>query len=119
MKARHGISPVIANVIIVAVMISMTIAVAGWVLGLWCGAGVCPEEPSLTLVDYWSQNGSCIALIGYDYRPPPRLVFISNDGIAVFTYNMTVKDAGHLYITDTACPDWLPNATITKAYKDP
>jgi flagellin-like protein len=35
MKARRGISPVIATVIIVAVAIAISIAVAGWLMGLW------------------------------------------------------------------------------------
>ncbi|MEB3774458.1 MAG: DUF4352 domain-containing protein [Desulfurococcales archaeon] len=39
MKARKGISPVIATVIIVAVAIAISIAVAGWIMGLWGGFG--------------------------------------------------------------------------------
>jgi flagellin-like protein len=39
MKARRGISPVIATVIIVAVAIAISIAVAGWLMGLWGGFG--------------------------------------------------------------------------------
>ncbi len=36
-RARKGISPVIATVIIVAVAIAISIAVAGWLFGLWGG----------------------------------------------------------------------------------
>ncbi|MCE4627548.1 MAG: DUF4352 domain-containing protein [Desulfurococcales archaeon] len=44
MKARKGISPVIATVIIVAVAIAISIAVAGWLFGLWSGlAGGSPQ----------------------------------------------------------------------------
>ena len=39
MRARKGISPVIATVIIVAVAIAISIAVAGWLMGIWSGFG--------------------------------------------------------------------------------
>ena len=44
MKARRGISPVIATVIIVAVAIAIALAVASWLFGIW------DAEPGLAWV---------------------------------------------------------------------
>ncbi|MDM7274656.1 MAG: hypothetical protein P3X22_000820 [Thermoprotei archaeon] len=39
MKAKRGISPIIATVILIAVTIAIGIAIAGWLMGLWGGMG--------------------------------------------------------------------------------
>ena len=67
-----------------------------------------------TLVDYWGSNYTCKALIATnrDVEPSHQLAFISDDGILIFTYNVSIEGAGYLYIANQPCPTWLANATI-------
>lgn len=86
------------------------IAVAGFVI--YYAAHVPPL--TYTLVDYWSTNDTCKALINMNrnVRPASKLAFISDDGILIFTYNASIEDVGFLYTANGACPDWLPYAEI-------
>ena len=60
-RARKGISPVIATVIIVAVAIAISIAVGGWLMGLWGTFGSTESlkvMPNSTLIVNQNGNGT-------------------------------------------------------------
>jgi len=62
MRHRKAISPVIAEVILVAVAIAIAIAVAGWLFGLWGGFGSGSPQIQISTVTVYS-NGTVLFYI--------------------------------------------------------
>ena len=93
MRARLGISPVIATVIIVAVAIAISIAVSGWLMGLWGGFG---QTESLKIFpdSYVDVNNTTLVLHLQNVGGSPADIYmieISGEKITTLTYPITVN----------------------------
>ena len=101
MRARKGISPVIATVIIVAVAIAISIAVAGWLFGLWGALGTAQPQVKITGVSavYDATANTLTVTLAYtnDGNAADQVqsaVAILPDGSSVTTNNIQVDGDG-------------------------
>ena len=99
MRARKGISPVIATVIIVAVAIAISIAVAGWLFGLWGALGTAQPQVKITGVSAVYGNNTLTVTLAYtnDGNAADQVqsaVAILPDGSSVTTNNIQVDNDG-------------------------
>ncbi len=68
----EGVSPIISEVILVAVVIAISLIAASWLLGLW---GV--EQENFIAIPYLYVTGGSVASGGY----PELVLFVRNDGV--------------------------------------
>ena len=99
MKARKGISPVIATVIIVAVAIAISIAVAGWIMGLWGGFG--KTESLKIFPDSYGQGNTLY------------LIVQNTGGSTAEIYKIIVSNQTVTSPTHTIDPGELTTLTVT------
>ncbi len=117
MKAKKGISPIIATVILIAVTIAIGIAIAGWLMGLWGGMGGAESlkiYPNATLVG--NQNESQLNLtVKNEGSKDAKIIEVRVDGLGKCTLqNKTTVKVGELTtITCNVGQTATPGATYT------
>ncbi|MFN4046125.1 MAG: archaellin/type IV pilin N-terminal domain-containing protein, partial [Acidilobaceae archaeon] len=89
MKAKRGISPIIATVILIAVTIAIGIAIAGWLMGLWGGMGGAESlkiYPNATLT-----NNELKLTVKNEGSRDAKIIEVRVDGVGRCTFNEFVK----------------------------
>jgi len=99
---RKGISPVIAEVILVAVAIAIAIAVAGWLFGIWGGFGSGSPQIQISSATVYT-NGSVIFYINNQGAGSDTLLQID-----IVTGDATYTITTFKYINGTAWDGTIP-----------
>ena len=112
MKARRGISPVIATVIIVAIAIS--IAVASWILGLWSGFG---SYESLKILPTSHMNSTHIVIDVYNPGSKPAKITTAEINGSTITINEAIQPGETKTITKPLPSGFTPQPGVSYVVK--
>lgn len=113
MKARKGISPVLATVIIIAVTLVIAVGVIGWIMGIWGSQGsteVLRVYPD-TYID--TANGQLVLHVKNDGTASAVIYKIEIVGVETVNQQLTITPGSDTTTQIALTGSYTPGASYT------